>query len=105
MNKPTIDVLAERVERLERENRQLRRGSAAVVALLIPLCVGAAALQADRAVRAREFALVGEDGKPRAVLGWEDNKPALRFLDGRGKARLVIDETGLVGSDGELNKR
>lgn len=95
MDKPMIDALAERVERLERENRRLKRFGLAVVCVLAVVGIGAAQRKDDaappppapgtntekkdkpvsipddlfRPVVTRGLVLVGKDGTPRADLG------------------------------------
>lgn len=93
MDNPMIDLLVERLERLERENRRWRWAGAALgLAGAIGLLVGAAR-QGDgpKTVEAERFVVKGEDGKVYAELGLYRDK------DGRtsGATRLVFfDEDG-----------
>ena len=106
---PSIAMLAERMVCLEREalslKRQVRRwkrgGLLIGVAGAIGLMIGAAK-QADVAevIRARTFALVDNDGKPRAALFVaEDGDANLSFYDKAGGSPLGMDVTadGLPG--------
>lgn len=69
----TVDVLARRVDRLERENLRLK--AVAVVVLVVSvsaLLMGSATT--TKTLEAEEFILRGADGKPRATLGCPKTK-------------------------------
>ena len=69
MNKSLIDALAERVERLERENRYLRRmGAVVLIGALVLLGGGAYLADGPKTVEAKEFVLRDRDGKERLEM-------------------------------------
>jgi hypothetical protein len=90
MDKPMIEALGQRVDRLERENRRWRWGAACV--LLAGLAVAAGgARRAEKVVEAERFVVKDEDGVTYAELGLYRNS------DGRtsGATRLVFfDKNG-----------
>jgi hypothetical protein len=94
MDKPMIDGLVERLERLEQENRRWRRAAVALgLAGAIGLLVGAARQGGGpKTVEAERFVVKGEDGNVYAELGL--------YRDERGRA---TGATSLVffGEDGK----
>jgi hypothetical protein len=85
----SIESLAHRLERLERENRRWKAGAVIVLACsVVLLLLGAAPKHSDE-IKAQQFVAVDETGKPRAVLTAE---PALYFFTKTGQAlvRLVV---------------
>jgi hypothetical protein len=111
MDKPLIDALAERVERLERENRRLKRiGVVVLAAVAVTLAVGAKLADQPEFVEAtRGFHLRDKDGTLRASLTLEhEGEPGLFLytkdrdlpaialsLDSDGQRRLQFrDKTG-----------
>lgn len=106
MTEPGLDVLAQRLDRMERRLRRWRLfGSltltvlAAGIALNLALLLGNPLRREIRAedeetedegieesIRARAFFLVDEDGTPRAAMTFRaDGTPALAFSDRNGK--------------------
>lgn len=120
MNGQMFDALAQRLDRLERENRRLRRvGATLAVGVAAVVLMGQARTPA-RVIEAQKFVLRDEsgkihaeldlgrhgtpflafsdqDGKARAGLGlMPDGAPVLRLADRDGKVRAALD----VGADG-----
>jgi hypothetical protein len=92
MDKPKIDALAERIERLERENRRWRWGSGlALIAGLVVMIGGAQRANDPKVVEAEGFIVRDKDGKERVRLGLAtDGGPAL-FLRGKdGHNRVIL---------------
>jgi len=89
---PELDLIKQRLEKLERENRRLK--SAGWLALLV---VAAALLMAqgkyNRRIEAEEFILTDSHGSERAELAWKDASPRLVLLDTHGKAQPAAEAT------------
>src|SRR5262245_38819697 len=85
-----LDMLTERLERLERENGWWRR--AATLALLVTgaLALLGQASPRSRVVEAEKFVLKDSDGKVRAVLGRE-------WANGRAPTLSEVRLTGVYG--------
>jgi hypothetical protein len=105
MEKPPSDVLAERVERLERENRRWRWGAGfALIAGLVVTVWGAQRAKETKVVEAERFLLRDENGTIRTELAMQPNEgptmpknPRLDLMDEGGKPRasLVLRRGGL----------
>jgi hypothetical protein len=91
MDTASIDLLTERVDRLERENRRLKRiGAALAVGLLGVMIAGARSAAVVDVVEARGFRLVDEHGRHRiAMFMSPEGKPAISFFDQENKLRLA----------------
>ena len=88
-----IMELESRVDRLERENRRLKRlGVTALVVAGLIVGLGQARPRQPEEVRATKFVLVDEGGQQRATLGIENGGPALVLEDttGRGVVQLQV---------------
>lgn len=82
-------LVLERLEALERQNRQLR----SAMALMLILAGSAAAMgfaKKARALQATEFLLKDSDGTTRAALRMGSAGPDLVFYDPEGKAARVL---------------
>jgi hypothetical protein len=79
-----------RVGRLERENRRLRAGTVAVLAVVVGLVCVAATKPAQKVVRAQRFEVVDAKGKVWATLDVRMGLPALRLLGSNGKPRAEL---------------
>lgn len=90
--------IAQRLEKLERDNRRLK--AIALTALLLPgalLLMGEA--RASHTVTANKFVLQDEQGRTRAVLETNSMGSALTYLDATGRKRMVLaGGTGPVGN-------
>jgi len=97
MHERDLQVLGERLARLERENRRWRRAGAMVLAALaaVVLLGQAAPGNGGRTVEAEQFVLRDAGGKVRAVLhAGADGSPHLEMRDAAGNARASL---GLLG--------
>jgi hypothetical protein len=92
MDEPTLDSLTRRLERLERDNRRLRRMGAGLLIGLSALLLTAQALPPARIVEAQHFVVKDAAGKKRAELTTSEAGPELVFVDtiGRRKAALGL---------------
>lgn len=89
METPTIEVMAERLDRLElanrrlsRQVRRLRRGLLlGAAALLLGLLAWPRVAAAPRSLRAQQFVLEGGDGQIRAILGMKPGLQRPGFID------------------------
>ena len=100
MSGQTLDTLAARIDTLERQNRWLKLGAAALAAT--GLCAGAAAQTLKPvAVVGDRFMLVDTMDRTRATLenrvGTSATSPVLTFLDDKGQPRLRLG-LGLHGA-------
>lgn len=98
-----------RLERLERQNRWMKRGAAAILVLAGAVALmGGQGRQQGKAGEPEKFVLRDEKGNERAWLGMAKDGPALRFRDESGKERLwlgVLKSTPGVVLYDELGKR
>jgi len=107
MTDPTLDVLTQRLDRLERELRRWKvLGGATVVVLGFVLGLGPTSAKPPDEVRAKRFILVGQDGKDRAILGSSlDGWPFLSLFGEEGLAKLDLEggwpRLGMLGKKGE----
>jgi hypothetical protein len=116
--------LANRVQRLERQNRKYRTAALGVILLFAAVFLMGQGQRTD-IVEAREFVLRGADGKKMAVLGmyegrrleWRPgsqgiipkvegkdvNVPRLSFYDYKGNLATTLDDVGLtlLGEEGQ----
>lgn len=112
MNEPTIETLAQRLERLERENWWLKHiGSLMLVSIAGLVVMGQSQCnliqkttsQPSKVVEAQEFILRDTGGKVRAKIGMTaDLGPELSFLDTTGKNRVSLSlsdqvDQGILG--------
>ena len=83
-----IQAVAERLERVERENRRLKRwGAVALIGIAAVVLTGQA--KASRVVQAEKFVVQDAEGKVRAELGtFPDGKMALVLFDQKEKSAL-----------------
>ena len=82
--------LNHRIDRLERENRRMKRfGLAVLVVVGLVVSLGQATPPPE-VVRAEKFVLVDQNGKQRATLGIENGGPALVLGDTRGRGVVQL---------------
>ena len=78
-----LEVILQRLEKLERENRRLKRAGSLV---LLVVAVGFLMAQGrySRRIEAEEFVVTDAHGNERAALAWQDKAPRLVLLDREG---------------------
>src|SRR3989441_9612261 len=90
MTHDSID-LAQRIERLERQNRLFKGAAMAVVLAIVAVVVMGQAAPRTSTVEAQKFVLKDKTGKIRAVLGeGPDNEIGLLVYDGKQRPRAMI---------------
>ena len=92
MDNSTSDfqLLAARVEKLENQNRWLKR--AGLTLLLLPAAVLLMGQTGPtRTIEAQSFVLKDSAGHVRAALAMLDAHPTLRLFDAKGKIRIALD--------------
>jgi len=101
MTETTPDVLVQRIERLERENRRFKRAGAALALGLVAVLVMGQAPGRARTLEAEKLVLKDRSGKIRAVLGegGEEREHGLFLYDGKRvpRAWLALDLAGSPG--------
>lgn len=83
----------QRVDRLERENRLLKRAGVAALAAIAAVMLMGQTLQSKtvKLVEAEKFLVRDTAGKPRASLGLlPDGSPSLNLLDKDGNIRMAV---------------
>jgi len=90
-------TIEQRVEKLEAENRRLRRAGGAVVAVLLAVVLVGAALPQEipELIEARAFRVIDENGTMRAAVTTE----GIGYADEGGGLRALITSAGLNLSD------
>lgn len=97
MAEPTLNSLAQRLDRVERENRRMNRACAAILGGIAALVLMGQASQRGRTVEAEQFILKDANGVTRTELHTlPDGSPTLRMLDKDGSIRIAIG----IASDG-----
>lgn len=96
MSDETEDLrfVAERLEKLEKQNRWMKNAGLAVLALAGCSFLMAQALPASGTIEAREFNLRDKAGNVRRRLGMNEAGPYLSLIDATG-----IDRVGLVAGE------
>ncbi len=107
-NEPDFGVLLKRLDRLEEQNRWLKRAGAIVVTLgCAAVLAGAAAPK--KTLEAEEILLRGPNGETRAKLGMNDSGDAVRLslLDRKGtpRAGLAVTNDGPILALMDENER
>ncbi len=100
MNEPTMDKLVQRLDRLERENRRLKRiGALVVVGIAAVVLMGQARLsKVAKVIEAEKFVLRDTSGQIGAILFTVDGgSPHLEFRDKKRNLRITLGVLGDVG--------
>lgn len=91
MNAPAVGSLADRVDRLERQNRRLKHVGAAVAIGIATVVLMGQARTAAKVVEAERFIVRDAGGRTRATLGVAaDGEAGLYFVDRDGKLRAAL---------------
>lgn len=88
-----MKTLAQRLDRVERENRRLKRGGAVVLAVVaaVVLMGQATGDKVAKVLEAESFVVRDSKGALRAILGvWEDDEVRLLLPDRNGKSRAIL---------------
>lgn len=125
MTHTPADALVRRIERLERENRRLKRAGAAIVLGILAVLLMGQAVPKGPTIEAQRFVLKDKRGKVRAVLGegadgetglfvydgkqrpramvamLEHDAPVIQLADDRGVPRVALDPTGGLAITGD----
>lgn len=108
--KPDLATVMERLERLERQNRWMKRAAAPLLALAgAVVLMGGQPQPQGKTGEPDKLVLRDEKGNERAWLGMAKDGPVLRFRDEAGKERMWVgmsnNTPGLVFSDGQGKRR
>jgi len=100
MNEPTMETLARRVDKVERENRRMKQAGVvalAVIAAVVLMGQATPSKVVAKEVVAEKFVLRDASGRAHAVLGTVNKRAvSLALIDKNGKPRVVLG----VSSDG-----
>ncbi len=96
---PEMQGVLERLEKLEKQTRRMKRAIILLVIFMSCLVLTSAAVHKGRSVEARQIALIDEAGNTRAVLGMRSAGPGLTLFDTNGhqvQALLTVLKTGPI---------
>lgn len=89
---PELAAVVARLDKVERQDRKLRRAGIAVLVLAAAgLLMGGQAMPKARTVEAESFVLKDGAGKIRAELNLRKDMPVLVLYDENGKFRVMLD--------------
>src|SRR5437764_8094461 len=102
MDNAQLVAISERLNRLERENRRLKRGGAlALVAVALLAAGGAKLAEVPKVIETEQLILRDSNGKMRARLSTDkDGSPLLGFGDAEGNPRAIL---GLIGGSPSIH--
>lgn len=87
-----LQSLAARVEKLEKQNRLLKRAGLALLLIAAALVMMGEA-RPTRTLEAQSFIVRDSTGIKRLELGMDNASPTLRFFDTHGKTRIDLAES------------
>ena len=92
MDHPTVETLIQRLDRLERNHRRLKRAGGIMLAGLALLVLVGAGFAERRTLEAESFIVKDASGKVRAVLGTAEpsSAPGLVLYDADGNANVLL---------------
>ncbi len=93
MDQPTMETLARRLDKVERENRRLKQAGTAVLAVMAAVVLmGQGTLTARKTIRAQNFVIVDSNGIPRGGMGIsvDEKIVALILRDQQSKNRVTL---------------
>ncbi len=99
MSEPTIETLARRLDRVERENRHMKQAGVVALAVIaaVVLMGQATPSKVAKVIEAEKFVVRDKSGKVRAELSMSaDGSPQLILRSSEGKSGAVL----AVGTDG-----
>jgi hypothetical protein len=88
-----INDLTDRLECLERQNGNLRRGLYGLVLVAATLLLIGAVANTDakfQAIQAQRVAITDNDGKERLILELVDGEPAITMLNHQGQQQVYL---------------
>jgi hypothetical protein len=91
-----FQMLAERIKKLERQNRLFKRGGIILVFSCFTLLLMGQARPAAKTVEAQDFVLRDASGAARAELSMLSGEPFLRFFDSKGSPDSALTEHELT---------
>ncbi len=98
MYEPTMETLAQRLDRVERQNRRLKRWGALALAVIatVMLMGQATGSKIAKVVEAEKFVLRNNSGTIRAMLSVRENHSLanLAFFDEAGSIRIALGAGG-----------
>jgi hypothetical protein len=102
---PDSQSILQRLDRLERQNRRLRKGFVSLLVVAAGICLVAARPTAkDKTVEAERFVVVDAQGHKHAAFGlekavpaWESPVPGLYIYDPKGTPQLLLHADEALG--------
>ena len=100
MNEPTMETLAQRLDRVERENRRLKQAGVVALAVIaaVVLMGQATGSEVAKVIQAEKFVVRDAAGTVRATLGSDPIFTELMLADDKGHKRFQLS----VGSFGQF---
>jgi hypothetical protein len=86
---PEMQLVVERLGKLERENRRLKGLGFILLAVVGGLLLMGLTID-DPVIGAEAFTLLDEGGEPRAVFAMVNGEPTLAFFDNGGRVRAGV---------------
>ncbi|MGB7497431.1 MAG: hypothetical protein WBR26_06885 [Candidatus Acidiferrum sp.] len=93
-----LKAIAQRLEKIEKQNRTLKRFGLAILSL-VGAIVTMGQAQASRSIVASEFRLMDSSGTVRATLGFHGGEPTLNLIDANGRARANLTTEAIEFAD------
>ncbi len=100
MNEPTMETLARRLDKVERENRWLKRAGVVALAVIATVVLMGQATESKvaKVVKAEKFVVQDSSGKIRATLATSDGSVGLELYDDevneKFRVRLGVEANG-----------
>lgn len=100
MNEPTMDKLVQRLDRLERDNRRMKRFGALVIVLIaaVVLMGQSTISKVVSVVEAEKFVLRDSSGRKRALLTASDSNVTFSLYDRKGAIGVSLETIDDKGS-------
>jgi len=97
MNEPTMETLARRVDRVERETGRLKRSGVVALAVIAAVVLMGQVTQGKvaKVIEAEKFVVVDKEGKPRVILKVEESGelidiPVVRLSNKEGRVHAML---------------